>query len=362
MRDKIFVPSFGNKPSELVGRDIVLNEVKEYLSYPIGSKERAIIILGQRGIGKTVFLHEIASVAKELNYVVAKPTVTEEGMLKRIVEKIEKDSHKKEDKYISGFNAGVLGVSAGVTLSKEIKESKSYEYQLTELAEILTEQGKGILIIIDELRCSVSELKKVVVTYQEMVGEGFNVAIVMAGLPEAVSSVINDSVLTFLYRAKQIKLEPIAINEINIYYRSIFRKLNIKMSDEMIAYAAVMTEGSAYLLQLIGHYIVLATDDEGNISEKTLKETIDLALNEYKIDVCKATIANLSDKDLEFLKSMAIDLGDSSISDIANRMNVSYDYVQKYRIRLIDKGIIESYARGKVRFTLPYLYEYLLNL
>ncbi len=40
-------------------------------------------------------------------------------------------------------------------------------------------------------------------------------------------------------------------------------------------------------------------------------------------------------------------------------MSFPHDYVQKYRKRLIDAGIIEAPARGKVAFAVPYLADYL---
>ena len=44
-------------------------------------------------------------------------------------------------------------------------------------------------------------LRQLVVAYQEMIGEGLDVSIVFAGLPAAISSMLNDHVLTFLNRA-----------------------------------------------------------------------------------------------------------------------------------------------------------------
>ena len=58
-----FVPSFGNKPKELVGRDTEIRQFIDGLLSPAGSRERATLILGQRGYGKTVLLLELAEQA-----------------------------------------------------------------------------------------------------------------------------------------------------------------------------------------------------------------------------------------------------------------------------------------------------------
>lgn len=69
----------------------------------------------------------------------------------------------------------------------------------------------------------------------------------------------------------------------------------------------------------------------------------------------KTTLAALSERDIDFLKAMSCDQGESSISEIARRMNATADYAQKYRKRLIDAGIICASSRGKVEFAVPYL-------
>lgn len=60
MHDEVFSPSFGNRPSFLVGRDQLLVQLEQGLQSQPGSRERAVVILGQRGSGKTVLLWELA--------------------------------------------------------------------------------------------------------------------------------------------------------------------------------------------------------------------------------------------------------------------------------------------------------------
>ena len=64
------------------------------------------------------------------------------------------------------------------------------------LCDKLAEKDKGALILIDEVRTPVA-MREVAASYQELVGDRKNIAIAMAGLPHAVPSVLNDSVLTF---------------------------------------------------------------------------------------------------------------------------------------------------------------------
>jgi hypothetical protein len=50
---------------------------------------------------------------------------------------------------------------------------------------------------VDEVRSTSDEMQEFATTYQELVGDGMNVAVAMAGSPDAISLVLNDRVLTF---------------------------------------------------------------------------------------------------------------------------------------------------------------------
>ena len=74
MTETIFSPSFGNRPSYLVGRGSVTSTFISGLEQEPGNRDRAMLMLGQRGSGKTVLLWELADRARKLGFVVATPT------------------------------------------------------------------------------------------------------------------------------------------------------------------------------------------------------------------------------------------------------------------------------------------------
>ena len=92
MTETIFSPSFGNRPSYLVGRGNVISTFISGLEQEPGNRDRAMLMFGQRGSGKTVLLWELADRARKLGFVVATPTVASEDMLERIVEKSKKQA------------------------------------------------------------------------------------------------------------------------------------------------------------------------------------------------------------------------------------------------------------------------------
>lgn len=362
IQDTIFSPSFGNRPTYLVGRDAVIQDFLDGLKTRPGSKERAVMMLGQRGCGKTVLLWELADRARNAGFVVASPTIASEDMLERIIEKIQDDGERyinERKTHISGGNIGVLGFTAGLQVSRDAHETKSFSYKLTQLCKRITKQGSGVLILVDELQANTPEIRQLVIAYQELVGEQQNIALVMAGLPGAVSATLNDKVLTFLNRAKKTELEALRTSEVDAFFQKSFEQLGIQISDQLRRKAAEASAGSPYLLQLIGHSVVMYATDEGYVGEKELEPALTSAKHDFKNDVCKTTLAALSEKDIAFAQAISKDGQTSKMSTIAKRMGVTPDYAQKYRKRLIDAGIIEASGHGMVSFAVPYLADYL---
>lgn len=364
MKDTIFVPAFGNRPRNLVGREEILRMFESSLQSPPGSRERAILLLGQRGSGKTVLLLEFAEMAQNMGMVVASPTVVSKEMPERILEKLSAAGEKyleKEKAKVTGGTISVLGFGGGVELTPNEQPSRSFAWRLTDTCSKINKHGKAVLMLIDEAQASNEELRQLIVAYQEMVGAGLDVFIVLAGLPMTISSVLNDHVLTFLNRASKIALPPLRINDIEAYYRDSFSQLAISVSDQMIVSAAKETSGSPYLMQLIGHYITVGAGEDGSVSKARFQTAIEKAREDFINDICQTTLAPLSDQDIVFLVSMTKDVQSTKIADIISRLKCTSSYAQTYKRRLIHAGVIEQKRRGEVSFAVPYLRDYLIS-
>ena len=362
MRDTVFVPSFGNRPRNLVGREEILRGFEASLQSAPGSRERAMLMLGQRGSGKTVLLLEFADIAKKRGCIVASPTVVSKEMSARILEKLRSEG---ED-YLSGTKAqfaggsvSAFGFGGGFDLKLEEQAPKSFAWNLSNICSELNQNGKPVLILIDEVQANQEELRQLIVSYQEMVGEGMDVFLVLAGLPAVISSVLNDHVLTFLNRSVKINLPPLRIGDIAFYYQKAFADLNLCLQEEQISVAARETDGSPYLMQLIGHYIVLSADEGSHITEHQFSAALQRAKEDFMNDICGTALAPLSEKDIAFLAAMAVDGDTAEISAIISRLNCTSSLAQTYKRRLIQTGIIRQPRRGTVQFAVPYLRDYL---
>lgn len=357
----IFRPAFGNRPDCIVGREGVLAHLDDSLaSYP-GSKQRATLLMGQRGMGKTALLLEIADRARDSGYVVARVTCGD-TMLDTLLDILQRDGEryvKDKKPPVQGFSAGALGFSFGLTFTEEVARSYGFRVKLEMICDRLAEADKGVLILIDEVEPTCPSLVELATTYQELVGEEKNVAVIMAGLPAALSEVLNEKTLTFLNRADKIDLGPVSIASVRAYYSSAFSRADRIADDAILDRAARATSGFPYLLQLIGYYVVAYSPEGQQITEQALDRACSAAFSELDEDVFRAMLRPLSRGDIEFLRAMSVDTGPSSVADLQKRLGVSQGHVQSYRRRLLDAGVIVAPRRGELSFVIPRLRNYL---
>lgn len=356
----VFQPTFGNRPEQYIGRDGIIEKFMEGLQEPVGSRNRCTLFLGQRGMGKTALLLELSDRATKAGYVVARVTA-HEGMPQAIIEQLQLNGSaffKDDKRKLTGVTAGALGFTFGLTFSEAAERQFGFRSKMSLICDKLAEKGKGALILIDEVRTSAA-MREVASAYQELVGDGKNVAIAMAGLPHAVSSILNDNVLTFLNRASRAELGLISTNIIRAYYERVFKSIGISISDTLVEKAALTTKGFPYLMQLIGYYIIQFTEDGGTVDCAIFDKAGQAAMEDMENNVFKPILTPLSDNDKLFLKAMARNGGTVTTAQLQEALGENGPAIQPYRKRLIEAGVIEAPRRGELVFAVPYLADYL---
>ena len=358
----VFQPTFGNRPDQYIGRDGEIEQFMTGLQEPVGSRNRCTLFLGQRGMGKTALLLELSDRAAKAGYVVARVTA-HERMPQDIIEQLQLNGStffKDEKRKLTGMTAGALGFTFGLTFSEATERQYGFRSKMSLLCDKLAEKDKGALILIDEVRTSAA-MREVASAYQELVGDGKNVAIAMAGLPHAVSSVLNDQVLTFLNRAIKVELGLISTNLIRAYYERAFKSVGVKVSDEILDRAATATRGFPYLMQLIGYYVIQYTEEGGTVDDAIMDKVEKAAMGDMDDNVFKPILSPLSDNDKTFLKAMARQGETANTAKLQATLGKKGPAIQPYRKRLLEAGVIEAPRRGELVFAVPYLAEYLLN-
>lgn len=155
-----------------------------------------------------------------------------------------------------GGIAKLTGVSAPIGLGGASWEPRtSHEptpalrTQLTAACDLLAKNGAGLLLTLDEIHHQqVPELREVATVLQHLVREEKEIAFVGAGLPSAVSTVLNDDVLTFLRRADRHSLGRVPIAEVAVAITEPIERAERHLSAELAAKAAEATSGYPFFI------------------------------------------------------------------------------------------------------------------
>ena len=213
--------------------------------------------------------------------------------------------------------------------------------------------GLGLLITVDEVVASLDEMINLAAVYQLFVREQRRVALVMAGLPNNISALLNDKSVSFLRRAQQHKLDTIPDPDVREAFRETAAIGDRGVTSDALEACVSAIEGYPYMLQLVGFRCWQASNLSGVISAEAAERGIEDAREDFRSHILEPTFRELSEVDVRFIEAMLADDRESRISDVAKRMGVESRYASKYRSRLLAEGVIEQVARGVVRFALP---------
>ncbi|WP_222842297.1 AAA family ATPase [Boudabousia marimammalium] len=357
-------------PPLLVGREDILDEVQFALDNGPGTHERVTVITGPRGIGKTVLLNAIEDLALQRGWVYFSETATK-GFLPRLIgsaqAKITELAPKPKRK-LTGLSISGAGGLDWENVEHTASPSSLRE-NLTRLLDLIDEtdaklrQETGLFITLDELHhLQRDEIIELATTVQHLIRESRNIALFMAGIPGSVKPLLGDNAgrnpITFLRRANRVTLGRVDTDFVREGLAVPVQNLGLRWDEDALDEAATACDGYPFMIQLVGQYSFAARQGD-TITAASVRAGISRARTKLGQLVHEPALADLSEKDRVFLGFMAEDEEDSAVAEIADRMGVSAQYANNYRRRLIDAEMIEPTQRGRVKFALPYLREYL---
>jgi hypothetical protein len=355
-----FKPTAGATPPELVGRAGLLDEFEYGLQQGSGAPGLLTIITGSRGIGKTVMLSEAEGIARNHGWAVISRTATPgflAGVGDDMLRLLDELGDGPPSRKITAFSA------AGFGLTTQLPPERAVDWRRTgnELLRLLDAKGTGLVITIDEIHAvDRAEIAQLAADVQHFIRDGLPIGLIFAGLPSAVSDLLNEGVATFLRRADRLNLHEAAIAEVTASYSELFSRGGISISPDLINQAAEATEGYPFLIQLVGYYLWLEADKAGwKLDQTNVQHGIAAAQRRNTLVVVESALSDISDRDREFLDAMAAQDGPSAAGQIGAILKAKPNVISKYRNRLIAAGLIESAGYGKVDFAIPGLRQYL---
>lgn len=349
-----FKPTAGMNPPELIGRAAILDDFAEALANGPGAPDRLMRVSGVRGVGKTVLLNALGDVARTHGFHVV-DVAANAGFCERILQALR----KRHEVGSLAVAPSILGVSLG---SVEVSRSA------TQLGETMYDASKrgGLLVTLDEIQdAPEAEMRELGNEIQLLVRQGANVAFAFAGLPSSVDGVVGDETLTFLQRAKHVELDRLENLEVGESIEDTMRRAGREVDSDALVLLTEASAGYPFMVQLVGYYAWQASSrrDSEVVGVEDAERGIEIARSSFDSMVIEPALRRLSERQLEYLKAMAVcDATPASSGEVARRMGATTQQVSSYRKRLIDAALIEPLGYGKIAFSVPYMREYLRGM
>lgn len=362
-----FRASLGSSPPLLVGRDEVIEDFALALREGPGAHERISLLVGARGVGKTVLLNELEDTATRQGWLAFSETATEgfvESLKQQVVQFLDAELSKAK-----------RSLQVGPSFLRYKRESQdsgstgdSLRSLLGQALDVVAERDKfngqptGILITIDELHyVHQHEITEFATTVQHLVRENREIAVVLAGIPTSIRPLLASqdgrNPITFLRRANRIDLGTIPASKVRDGLEVPAAEAGRTWDERALRYAVEASGGYPFMIQLIGNFAWRFANDEV-ISLDAAQKGVAKARKKLGQLVHEPALSDLSSEDRRFLAAMSLDDGPSKITELAKRLGVSDQQAYNYRARLHEADLV-TIDRGTADFVLPFLREHL---
>lgn len=377
-----FNPGAGSKPPALVGRDQIIEEATIQIKRAnLGNSIRSQMLLGLRGVGKTVLLNHISTIAEENKHVVTMIESNEnielvavlQSEIQQLLKKLSVIENVKDKvqralsvakSFFSTFSIDIGGMSIEIEPEFGTADSGLLESDLAQLFVVIGEAAKAAnrpwSIFIDEVQYLKSaDLSALIVALHRCSQKNLPILFFGAGLPQ-VAAMSGDakSYAERLFAYPFIGALP--IDEAKKAIQEPIEKLNESIADEALDEIVKYTKGYPYFLQEWGAEIWNAGIEQITISQQDVVQASKSVF--YKLDngFFNVRLDRLTNKEKDYVIAMAkLGNGPYKSGDIANCLGKRNNELGNVRAKIIEKGMIYSPSYGELDFTVPLFDDFL---
>jgi hypothetical protein len=341
-----------------------------------------MLIIGLRGVGKTVLLGEFLDKAREKNWTTVDAEITKHedfgqrmamlarrGLLQVAPKERWKERGRRAAQVLRSFQVtvsaqGSLTASIGdVEPLEGVADSGALAEDLTDvfvaLGEAAQEQDSGVVFLLDEVHfLRLAELEALIAALHKTVQRSLPVTLVGAGLPqlpELAGEAKSYAERLFKFpmvgslpkaEAREALVTPAA--DEGVMYED-------AAAEAIISY----TEGYPYFLQEFG-FIVWDLGSADTITLGQVEGATEAV--EAKLDggFFRVRAERTTDLELQYMRAMA-ELGSEpqQARDVAALLNRTSEQLGPTRARLIEKGLLYTPGYGLAAFTVPQFDRYM---
>lgn len=382
-RTNPYAPGAGNPPPELVGRDKIIEEVSIQLDRcRNGLAHRSVLMVGLRGVGKTVLLNHLANEAEANGFAVVAIETPEKRSLPALLApslrstllklnnvNVTGEMAKKALKALGSFVAGMKlkyqDIEVSLDMDKEIGVADSGDLE-SDLVDLFLQIGlaaqekqTALILFIDEIQyIKESEFSALIMALHKCSQKQLPVSVIGAGLPQLVGQAGKAKSYAerlFLYPEIGPLDESAAIKALTVPAK----KLNVEYTKSALDEILSKTKGYPYFLQEWGKHSWQCAD-RSPITDHDAKKATIIAIAELDTSFFRVRFDRLTPSEKKYLRAMA-ELGDGPhrSGDIAHILKREVQAVAPIRANLINKGMIYSPDHGDNNFTVPLFDSYM---
>lgn len=374
-RQNPFAPGAGLQPPELAGRDrFIENASIDMERVAAGRPIKGMMMLGLRGVGKTVLLNRIYKIAEQKEFEAAKIEAPEGGLLpqllapelRRILYSLDLKAavgHKVRQaasvlkNFVSSFKVKIGDIELGIEPARGRADTGNLEQDLPDLfvavAEAAQDRNTAVGVFVDEVQyLSSKELAALVVACHEIAQRNLPLFFVGAGLPQiAALAGKAKSYAERLFEYPQVdQLDQEAARAALV---NPVRKEGVDFTEGAVEEILRVTECYPYFIQEWGSQVWNAAPSSPIQLDHVISATPGV-ISDLDKSFFRVRFDRLTPLQQKYLRAMAeLGRGPYQTGKIATVLGVKPAAVAVTRQQLIDKGMVWSQRHGETAFTVP---------
>lgn len=340
------------------------------------------MLLGLRGVGKTVLLNKIQEIAEAEGHITSfieapenkrlgellYPRITQSLRKLSVAEAAKANVHKALralKSFAATFNISYGDFSVAVDPEIGIADSGDLETDLAELfirvGEAAQSAGKAWTLLINEVQYLKSDdLAALIVALHKINQKGLPVLFFGAGLPQVAA--LSGDAKSYAERLFHYPgVGALELEDARTAIRQPVEDEGVQILDNALDEIFAKTQGYPYFLQEWGYQCWNIAQDDSITIDDAVKAASD-ATKRLDEGFFKVRFDRLTPKEREYVMAMAqIGNGPYRSSEVAERLGESHQSLGPRRSQIINKGMIYSPSHGDIAFTVPMFNEYLIR-
>jgi type II secretory pathway predicted ATPase ExeA len=376
-----FTPGAGTQPPELTGRTHILQRAETTLERIKARRhDRSSLLVGLRGVGKTVLLNRIYAEAEAKGFHAIILEAPEgraladliAGPMRQALLRLDLGEGLKDKvrrglailrAFASTFEVTIGDVGVGVKPAPGSADSGLLESDVTDLlvavGEAAAERKSGVALLIDELQyLKLADLSALLAGLHRVSQLNLPLVMFAAGLPQLVG--LTGKAKSYAERLFVIEeLGPLGATDARKAIEEPIEREGAQIRRGALYEIIHATEGYPYFLQEWGAHAWNAAK-ASPITPADVREATKSAVAALDQAFFRVRFDRLTPAERNYLRAMAeLGPGPHRSSDIARMLGRTVEKTAPLRARVIAKGMAYAPAHGDTAFTVPKFDEYL---